>query len=274
MQEKMLEYMSYLEWEEKSAATRQQYRRDILKFLSYLGANPLTRELVIRYKKTLQETYCPITVNVKLAALNGFFSFIGRSDLRVKRLVIQHTSFRPKEKELTKAEYMRLLQEAERRKDQRLLLLLKTICGTGIRVSELQYITVEAVRRGEAVIQLKGKTRVIFLCGKLKKLLWDYIRRQKIKAGPVFVTRNGKPLDRSNIWKLMKSLCAKAGVARQKAFPHNLRRLFARCFYAVGKDIAKLADLLGHTSINTTRIYIISTGVEHQKYMDSLGLVV
>lgn len=263
-----------MEQEEKSKSTREQYERDLLRFFEYTGEQELTKELVIRYKESLQEAFRPNTVNVILAALNGFFAFMSRNDLRVKPLKFQRTPYCAKEKEITKAEYLRLVEAAKRKGNEKLALLIETICGTGIRVSELKYITAEAVRSGEAVIRLKGKTRVILLSGKLCKTLNHYLKRQGITTGSVFVTRTGSPLDRSNIWKLMKTLCAEAGVEPGKVFPHNLRHLFARCFYAIDKDIAKLADVLGHSRIDTTRIYIITSGLEHRRQMDSLGLVV
>ena len=260
MKERVKQYIEYLVQEEKSEATRKQYERDILHFLRFAGEQDFTRELVLRYKEELQTKHRASSVNVKLAALNGFFTFLERDDLRVKRLRVQKRPFIPREKELTKAEYFRLL--------------LETICGTGIRVSELKYITAEAVDEGEAVIRLKGKIRIVLISGKLRKALKEYFRRRKITSGPVFVTKHGNPLDLSNIWKMMKSLCRDAGVASQKVFPHNLRHLFARCFYKIDKDIARLADILGHSSIDTTRIYIMSSEYEPRKRLDALGLVV
>lgn len=280
MEARVSEYMAYLEDEEKSEATRRQYRRDILRFLTAVGEGgitgkeEITREQVIRYKEELTRIHRAASVNAKLAALNGFFTFLGREDLRVKRLRIQKRPFLPREKELTRAEYLRLLNAAKQKKNEKLCLLLETICGTGIRVSELKYITAEAVQRGEAAIRLKGKTRVILIPGRLRKALRGYLGRQKIRSGPVFVTRSGRPLDRSNIWKMMKSLCQDAGVERQKVFPHNLRHLFARCYYRVDRDIARLADILGHSSIDTTRIYTMSTDREPRRHMDALGLVI
>ncbi len=270
----MEEYMAYLEQEERSVSTRQQYERDIKKFLLYLGDTQLTKEVVIKYKERLQATLRPSSVNTKIAALNGFFSFIGKANLRVKQLRIQRKTYSTKEKELTKAEYLRLIETAEQKKNQRLSLLIQTICSTGIRVSELTYITAEAVHAGEAMIQLKGKSRSILISGKLRKALKEYMRRNKILSCPIFISRNGNPIDRSNIWRMMKALCKSAKVDSGKVFPHSLRHLFARCFYAKEKDIAKLADILGHSSINTTRIYIISSGTEHRRKMDALGLVV
>ena len=274
MQNKLKEFLCFLDREEKSSATRQQYHRDILLFLSYLENREITKELVIRYKEKLQRTHKITSVNTKLAALNHFFSFLDREDLKVKQLKLQRQAYCSQEKELTKGEYLRLVQTAQKQKNEKLSLLLQTICGTGIRVSELRFITVEAVQCGEAVIQLKGKTRVILLAGKLRKSLLRYAKRQGISSGPVFCSRTGHALDRWRIWKMMKMLCEEAGVEKGKVFPHNLRHLFARCFYQLDKDLAKLADVLGHSNINTTRIYIISSGQEHRRHMESLGLVV
>lgn len=274
IKEQLEMYTRYLEAEEKSRTTKEQYLRDIRNFLHYKGEQAWSKELVIRYKEQLCSQYQPTSVNVKIAALNSFFSFIGKEMLNVKYLKIQQKAYCSKEKELSKTEYMRLLETAQRRANKKLYLLLQTICGTGIRVSEVRFITVEAVCLGEATVNLKGKTRKILLPGKLKKALKDYIRRAKIKSGPVFVTKNGNPLDRSNIWKMMKALCAEADVEKEKVFPHNLRHLFARCFYAIDRDIARLADILGHSNINTTRIYIISSGQEHRKRLETLRLVI
>ena len=205
------------------------------------------------------------SVNAMLAGLNGLFAFHGWHDLKVKTLKLQQQVYCPEEKELTKQEYARLCRTAERRKNQRLSLILQTICGTGIRVSELRYITVEAAKQGEAVVNCKAKTRTVFLVKALRQKLLRYAAEQGIESGMIFVTRTGKPIDRTNIWREMKSLCQEAGVNPEKVFPHNLRHLFARVFYGIEKDIAKLADILGHSSIDTTRIYIISTGTEHRR---------
>lgn len=267
-------YLRNLRNGEHSWSTVTQYRRDILSFFSFLGGRELSKEMALSYKERLEQTYRPATVNAKISALNSFFSFLGRNDLKLKFLKIQKSAYCPANKELNKAEYMRLVNAAKEKRNEKLSLLLQTIGGTGIRVSEIRYITVEAVSRGEAIIRLKGKTRTILLPKKLQQILASYIRRNKIASGPVFVTRSGRPLDRSNIWKMMKRICREAGVEEKKVFPHNLRHLFARCFYSVDKDIAKLADILGHSSINTTRIYIITSGVEHRRRLDALGLVV
>lgn len=267
-------YLNYLQDAEYSAATIKQYQRDLICFFSFLDDEEINREVALRYKQELEQEYKPVSVNVKLSALNRFFSFIGRSDLTLKFLKIQKSVYRSAEKELRKEEYLRLVNAAKEKKNEKLALLLQAIGGTGIRVSEVKYITAEAVYRGEAVIRLKGKTRTIMFPKKLRKCLMDYMRREKITVGSVFVTRTGRPLDRSNIWKMMKMLCQDAGVDERKVFPHNLRHLFARCFYSIDKDIAKLADILGHSSINTTRIYIITSGTEHRRRLDALGLVV
>ena len=234
----------------------------------------VTKEDVIEYKEMLKDNFCPATVNAKIAAINSFFAFAERPDLKVKQVKIQKKPYSARRMELTKAEYERLVETARRTGDERLALVIQTICATGIRVSELSYITADAVRKGEAVVDLKGKIRVVLIAGKLKKALVKYMKRAGIIAGAIFVTKSGKPLDRSNIWKMMKALCEKAGVSREKVFPHNLRKLFARCFYKTCRDIAKLADILGHSSINTTRIYIATTGAEHRRSLDALELVV
>ena len=274
MKKKIPIYIHPLEQEEKSQSTRQQYKRDLLRFFEFIGSTPVTKETVIRYKEELQKQYRPASVNAKLASLNGFLTFIGRSDLRVRQLKIQRRPFCSRERELSRGEYLRLISTAKKQENEKLALLIQTICGTGIRVSELQFITVEAVSAGEALISLKGKNRTILIAGKLRKALRSYAKRAGIFSGPIFITRTGRPLDRSNIWRMMKNLCADAGVEEKKVFPHNLRHLFARCFYSMDKDIARLADILGHSSINTTRIYIISSGQEHRRQIDALGLVV
>ena len=273
MKKKIKDYMRYLAYEEKSPSTIKQYLRDILSFFACLGNEPVTKERVIQYKNKLSEKYRPASVNAKIAALNSFFSYIELPQLRVKQLKIQRNAFSSQKKELRKAEYMRLVETAKHKGDEKLALMLQTICGTGIRVSELQFITAEAVNIGQAAICLKGKNRSVVISGKLRKFLREYMRKNRIAAGPVFVTRNGRPVDRSYIWKMMKALCESAGVQKEKVFPHNLRYLFATCFYSIDKDMARLADILGHSNINTTRIYIASFGYEHRKRIDSLGLV-
>lgn len=266
-------FQNHLLQEEKSTATMEKYLRDVRAFLVFSGQAAITKDLVMAYKQALLEkNYAVRSINSMLASLNSLLGFLGWGDCKVKSLKIQRQTYCAEEKELTKAEYLRLL-EASRNQPQ-LNLIMQTICGTGIRVSELKYFTVETVRRGEIVVSCKSKTRTILLPGKLKKLLLEYAKKNKIQSGAVFVTRNGKPVNRSNIWAQMKRLCEIAGVKPSKVFPHNLRKLFARTFYGIEKDIAKLADILGHSSINTTRIYIMTTGTEHRRKIERLGLVV
>lgn len=196
------------------------------------------------------------------------------SSCKLKSLKLQQQIYCPEDKELTRAEYIRLVNAAKQKGNERLNLIIQTICGTGIRVSELQFITAQAIRKGEATVSLKGKTRSVFIIKDLQKKLLRYIAEQKITEGAVFITRTGKPISRTNIWREMKALCESVGVNPKKVFPHNLRHLFARTFYSIEKDIAKLADILGHSSINTTRIYIISTGNEHQRRMEQMRLII
>lgn len=259
--------------EEKSAATTEKYIRDVKAFAEYMQNNEKTKESVLAYKKHIQQNYAVRSVNSMIASINGFFSFLCWYDLKVKALKIQRQVFCTEEKELTKPEYLRLCRAADEKRNERLKLILQTICGTGIRVSELRYITVEAVKNGEAVVNCKSKTRVIFIVKELRKKLLRYAAEQNIKTGMIFITKAGKPINRTNIWREKKSLCKAANVNPQKVFPHNLRHLFARVFYGIEKDIAKLADILGHSSINTTRIYIISTGTEHRRRMENMRLI-
>lgn len=268
------EFKEHLIWEERSVATIQKYTRDVKAFTAYAQNSAISKEIVIAYKKYLQENYAVRSVNSMLASINSFFSFFGWYDLKVKSLKLQRQVFCPEEKELTKEEYTRLCRAAEREHNERLNLILQTICGTGIRVSELQYITIEAVKHGEAVVNCKAKTRSVFIVKELRQKLLRYAAEQNIKSGMIFVTRTGKPISRTNIWREMKALCVEANVNPEKVFPHNLRHLFARVFYGIEKDIAKLADILGHSSINTTRIYIISTGTEHRQRMENMRLII
>lgn len=267
------EFREHLILEERSKITVEKYIRDVKAFAKYTQNSAITKEIVIAYKKHLQENYAVRSVNSMLASINSLFSFLGWHNLRVKSLKLQQQVFCPEEKELTKAEYARLCRTAERKHNERLNLILQTICGTGIRVSELQYITIEAVKQGEAVVNCKAKTRSVFIVKELKQKLLRYAAEQNIESGMIFVTRTGKPISRTNIWREMKALCEEANVNPQKVFPHNLRHLFARVFYGIEKDIAKLADILGHSSINTTRIYIISTGTEHRQRMENMRLI-
>ena len=261
--------------EEKASATVEKYLRDVNAFAEHINGGELTKDIVIDYKAYLTENgYAPRSINSMLASLHKLFDFLGWTDCKVKTVKLQRQIFCSEEKELTKAEYTRLCRTAERKHNERILLVLQTICGTGIRVSELPFITVEAVRRGEATVSLKGKTRTVFLVKDLQKKLLRYISEQHITTGAIFVTRTGKPMSRTNIWREMKNLCLEAEVNPEKVFPHNLRHLFARVFYGIERDIAKLADVLGHSSIETTRIYIISSGSEHRKLMETMRLVI
>ena len=267
-------FKKYLKEEEKSKNTIEKYMRDVWEFTTYMNGAEITKESVIAYKdKLIYKNYAVRSINSMLASLNSLFSFLNWMDCRVKSIKLQRQIYCPEEKELTKAEYMRLVNTAKQKGNERLNLILQTICGTGIRVSELQYITVEAVKNGEAIVSLKGKTRSVFIVKELQKKLLRYAAEQGITSGTIFITRTGRPMSRTNIWREMKSLCESAGVNPQKVFPHNLRHLFARTFYGIEKDIAKLADILGHSSINTTRIYIISTGDEHRRRMENMRLI-
>ena len=266
-------FQEQLQREEKSAATTEKYLRDVCAFAAFMGGREVTKELVIAYKRKLEEAgYAVRSINSMLASVNSLLAFLGWNDCRVKSLRCQRQIYCAEEKELTKEEYLRLLN-ASKQKTQ-LNLVIQTICGTGIRVSELRHFTVEAVQRGEVIIRCKNKIRTILIPGKLRKILLNYAKQQKITGGSLFVTKSGRPLDRSNIWAQMKSLCKDARVNPSKVFPHNLRKLFARTFYGLEKDIAKLADILGHSSIETTRIYIMTTGTEHRRKIEKLGLVI
>ncbi|MBQ6707475.1 MAG: tyrosine-type recombinase/integrase [Clostridia bacterium] len=261
--------------EEKSNVTIEKYLRDIKAFCVYLENTHANKEIVIEYKKELiSRGYSVRSINSMLAAINKLFAFLGWYDCKVKPLKIQQEVFRSEEKELTRAEYMRLVNIAKKKKDEKFSLILQTICGTGIRVSELQYITVEAAQKGSVCVQCKAKTRSIFIIRELRRKLLDYAKRNGIKSGRIFITRNGKAVDRVSIWRKMKKLCQEAEVNPSKVFPHNLRHLFARAFYEIEKDVAKLADILGHSNINTTRIYIMSTGLEHCRKMEKMQLII
>ena len=266
-------YRNYLINEEKSDATLEKYIRDISAFLAWLCGRGVDKQTVLEYKAYLVENYKPASVNSVLSSLNSFFAYNEWYDCKVKSLKIQKQIFASKDKELTKAEYERLLDAAKSKKNERLYLLMQTICSTGIRVSELRFITVAAVNSGVANINCKGKLRQVFLPKALCKVLTRYMREQKITSGSVFVSRTGKPLDRSNIWSDMKKLCEFAGVSKDKVFPHNLRHLFVRTYYSLQKDIVRLADILGHSSVNTTRIYTMETGEVHKRQIEKMGLL-
>lgn len=270
--EQIESFRKHLTDAEKSGVTVEKYMRDVRRFFLYAGESTVEKELAISYKKKLlREGYAVSSINSMLSSVNSLFAYLGWEDCKVKNIKTQRQIYCPEEKELTKAEYVRLLEAS--REQPRLHLILQTICSTGIRISELSYFTVEAVRRGEISVSCKNKTRTILLPRKLKKMLMEFAGKNRIGEGIIFRTRKGSPVNRSNIWAEMKKLCEKAGVSRSKVFPHNLRKLFAKTFYAVEKDIAKLADILGHSSINTTRIYIMTTGQEHREKIERLGLV-
>ena len=272
--ERIDEFRNYLRFEEKSENTIEKYMRDIKAFWQYAGTQVITKELAIAYKENLlSDEYAVRSINSMIASINSFFIFAGCEYLKIKTIKEQRQIFCSEEKEVTREEYNRLLNAAESKGNKRLNLILQTICGTGIRVSELQFITVEAVKKGEAFVFCKGKRRSVFIVKALQKKLLRFATEQKIESGYIFITRTGKPLSRTNIWRDMKRLCKDADVNPDKVFPHNLRHMFARVFYGIEKDIAKLADILGHSSINTTRIYIISTGTEHRQRMENMRLV-
>ena len=266
-------FEKHLKSEERSERTVEKYMRDVRAFWEYLGDEPLDKEKVLDYKNKLKEGYAIASANSMLAALNAFFRFCGWHGLCVRQFRVQREAYCKKEKELTREEYKRLLQVASAKGKERLNLIIQTICGTGIRVSELRYITVEALQMGEATVNCKGKVRRIFLVPELCRKLRRFVTEQQIEAGSIFVGKSGKPLNRSSIWRQMKQLCHAANVPPTKVFPHNLRHLFARTFYGLEKDIAKLADILGHASINTTRIYIATTYEEHKRKMANMRLI-
>lgn len=273
--DKISSFAIYLKNEEKSKNTIEKYIRDVKLFFAYVKSAEITKEKVIAYKnKLIYDNYAIRSVNSMLASINSLFVFLGWSDLKAKNVKLQRQIYYPEEKEPTKAEYIRLCRTAERKHNERLNLILQTICSTGIRVSELRFITVEAVKSNATIVSLKGKTRPVFIVKELKEKLLRYAKNQNIKSGMIFVTRTGKAVSRTNIWREMKALCKDANVNPQKVFPHNLRHLFARVFYGIEKDIAKLADILGHSNIDTTRIYIISTGTEHRRCMENMQLII
>ena len=260
--------------DEKSKVTIEKYNRDIQRFVIYSGEKEIDKQLVLVYKAELEKTYAITSANSMLAAINALFRFAGWFELCVKQFKVQKAVYCPEEKELTKREYEALIHAAKENQNEKMSLIIQTICSTGIRVSELSYITVDAVRKGEATVSCKGKTRKIFIVSALRKKLLRYANEQGMTKGMIFVTKTGKAMNRSNIWRGMKNLCGQAGVSQQKVFPHNLRHLFARTFYGLEKDIAKLADILGHSNINTTRIYIMTTCAEHQIRMERMRLVI
>lgn len=263
-----------LQHDGRSPGTIEKYLRDVRAFAAWLDGRTLNRENAAGWRDhLLRSGYAPVTINSMLSAVNRFLKFSGREDCRIRFLRVQRKAFREQDRELCKAEYQRLLDAAQSRGQERLGLLMEAICSTGIRVSEVRYITLEAAQQGRADICLKGKIRTILLPSRLCRKLLKYARKQKIASGEIFLTRSGKSLSRRQIWREMKALCRNAGVESSKVFPHNLRHLFATSFYKACRDIVKLADVLGHSSINTTRIYLLTTGAEHARQLDKLGLV-
>lgn len=266
-------YKNHLIEEEKSSLTLEKYIRDITAFYLWIGDKTIEKTDVLKYKEFLTGKYAPASINSMLSSLNSFFVYNEWFNLKVKTIRVQRQMFLREDKELTKSEYDRLLKAAKSKGNQKLYLLMQTICGTGIRVSELKFITVESLRLKRATINLKGKMRIVIIPDSLCKILLKFTTESGIVSGSVFVTREGNPIDRSTIWKMMKALCEAADVARDKVFPHNLRHLFARTFYSLQKDIVRLADILGHSSVNTTRIYTMDTGITHRTQIQKLGLL-
>lgn len=269
------DFATWLREEEKSNVTIEKYIRDVSAFYRFVEQVQVDKDKVIEYKnKLIVEKYAVRSINSMLASLNSLFTFLGWSECKVKSIKQQRQIYCSEEKELTKKEYIRLINTAKQKGNLRLNLLIQTIFATGIRVSELQFITVESVKRGKAIVDCKGKTRTVFIVRDLQRKLLNYATKMKILKGTIFITRSGKPMSRTNIWREMKNICEDANVNPQKVFPHNLRHLFARIFYSVEKDIAKLADILGHSSINTTRIYIVTSGNEHRQLMERMMLII
>lgn len=273
-EEQLKSFEVHLIEEERSRATIEKYLRDIKHFFVFSKEKEVCKQSVLEYKQMLGDRYAVASANSMIAAINSFFRFCNRFDLCIKQFKVQRQIYCLESKELSRAEYFRLLSAARERKNQRLSLIIQTICGTGIRVSELQYITAEAVQKGEALVNCKGKKRRVFIIPILQKKLLRYLKAHRIATGTIFLTKRGNPVSRYHVWREMKSLCKQADVKPEKVFPHNLRHLFARTFYNIEKDIAKLADILGHSSIDTTRIYVSETGAEHRRRMEYMRLVI
>ena len=271
--ESIAQYIENLKNNEHAEATIEKYEHDIRAFAHYLNDSEATKQAAIEWRKELQETHAATSVNAAISAVNGYFEFFDLG-IKMKFLKIQKNTFIPKEKILTQKDYERLIHAARAKNDEQLVCIMQTLGSTGIRVSELKFITVESVLDGKAEVTNKNKTRMVFICEDLKKLLLDYAKKKGIASGAIFITRNGKPLDRSNIWRKIQNLSDTAKVKKSKLFPHNFRKMFAKSFYGKSKDLAKLSDLLGHGNINTTKIYIMETGDEHLKIIESLKLVI
>lgn len=267
------QFIKYLQEQEKSQSTIVSYKRELFSLQMFFDDSSLNKDSLLGYKTIITKQYKPSTCNVSISAINCFLKYINRQDLFLKPLKIQKTIFEPAEKELTKKDYNKLIKAALINGDERTALAIQTICATGIRVSELKYITTESLKNGQAHVYNKGKNRVIFIPKSLIQMLKKYVINHNIASGPIFVTRSGKCLDRSNLWKSMKQLCVTAGVKSSKVYPHNLRHLFARTYYQHQKDISRLADILGHSNIDTTRIYTRESGAVHAKQIAALGLV-
>lgn len=266
-------FSEYLHDQEKSSSTIKTYQRELFSLQIYIDGDNITKEKLILYKNILANQYTPSTCNVAIASINSFLRFMGRQDLMIKPLRVQKQIFEDKDRELTKKDYNKLIEAAMLNNDERTALAIQTICSTGIRVSELQFITVDSLRKGQAQVKNKGKNRMVFLPKTLVQVLKKYVVNQNIASGSIFVTRNGKCLDRSNLWKSMKNLCDIAGVKSSKIYPHNLRHLFAKTYYTQQKDISRLADILGHSNINTTRLYTRESGIVHARQIEGLGLI-
>lgn len=270
----IIAFKNFLIEQERSEATIKKYVRDIYKFYNYLGTEKLiNKKVLLEYKKSLSSKYKQTSINSMLVAVHTFLDFSGLGNYKVKIYRIQKRVFCDKSKELTKQEYNRLLEVAKRKEDERLYLLIQSICATGIRVSEHQFITVEAIKAGRAIVENKGKVREIYFTKELRCKLLSYCKKKRIETGCIFRTNQGKPIDRSNIWKMMKSLCLSANVDEQKVFPHNLRHLFAFTYYSLEKDLVKLAGILGHSCIETTRVYTMCSGLTCEKSLAKLNLV-
>lgn len=267
------QFIKYLQEQEKSQSTIVSYKRELFSLQMFFDDSSLNKDSLLRYKTIITKQYKPSTCNVSISAINCFLKYIGRQDLTIKPLRIQRQIFENKDRELTKRNYEKLIRAATINSDDRTALAIQTICATGIRVSELQFITIEALKQGQAQVNNKGKNRIVFIPKTLSHLLKKYVVNHNIASGPIFVTRNGKPLDRTNLWRAMKKLCGIAGVKSFKVYPHNLRHLFARTYYQHQKDISRLADILGHSNIDTTRIYTRESGTVHAKQIEGLGLI-
>ena len=267
-------FAAFLRNGEKSINTVEKYVRDVRQFLDFIrDKGEMNRETVIQYKESLLEKYKKSSVNSMLIAVNCYLKFIGKENLCVRTCRIQRQIFRAEEREMSRKEYERLVREAQRQGNSRLCHIIQTMGATGIRVSELPFITAEALKERKVCIQCKGKERIILLPQSLVMLLRDYCRKQEIRKGSIFITKSGRPIDRRNIWAEMKRLCETAKVEASKVFPHNLRHLFARCYYEREKNLARLADYLGHSSVETTRRYTMTAAAEECRRQLELGLL-